>query len=81
MSTSGGVIGVIQMARRNPLLFRQDEYQFLHKVYLLGTSRSKVFVSIKDKKGISLDVDEIMHVKKKFEEWKLGNQNELLWMQ
>ena len=68
------------MPRRNPLLFKQDEYQFLHKVYLLGNSRAKMFITIKDKKGIGLTVDEINFVKQKFDEWQRENPNELLWM-
>ena len=69
------------MARKNPLLFNRDEYQFLHKVFLLKTSRSKTFVAIKQKQGMGLDVDEIGFVKKKFEEWQADHKNELLWMQ
>ena len=68
------------MPRKNPLLFKQEEYQFLHRVYLTKSSRSKVFTSIKEKKGIGLDEEEIMHVKQKFAEWQRENPNELLWM-
>jgi hypothetical protein len=67
------------MPRKNPLLFKQDEFQFLHKVYLQGQSRAKMFVSIQAKKGIGLDEEEIMFVKKKFEEWQENNKNALLW--
>jgi hypothetical protein len=69
------------MARRNPLLFTAEEYQFLHKVFLLESSKAKHFVSIKKKDGICLNPDEIQFVKQKFESWKEGHENDLLWMQ
>ncbi len=68
------------MARRNPLLFKQDEYKFLHKVYLSKPSKSKMFVNIKKKGGLGLDKEEILFVKKKCAEWKEKNPNALLWM-
>ena len=68
------------MPRRNPLLFKPEEYQFLHRVFLSETSRSKVFSSIKQKNGLGLNENEIMFVKKKFAEWEQENPNELLWM-
>ena len=66
--------------RKNPLIFRQDEYEFLHRVYLSNPSKAKVYTDISKKKGIGLSKDEIMYVKKKFAEWKEHNPNELLWM-
>jgi len=68
------------MPRRNPLLFKTEEYQFLHRVYLNQESRAKLFVRIKQKRGVGLDQEEIDFVKKKFQEWQEANQNELLWM-
>lgn len=66
--------------RRNPLIFRQEEYEFLHRVYLSTPSKAKVYQDISKKKGIGLSKDQIMYVKKKFAEWKQHNPNELLWM-
>ncbi len=66
--------------RKNPLIFRQDEYEFLHRVYLSNPSKAKVYQDISKKKGIGLSKDQIMYVKKKFAEWKEHNPNELLWM-
>jgi hypothetical protein len=69
------------MARRNPLLFTTEEFQFLHKVLLTESSKAKHFVSIKKKDGIGLDLDEIAFVKQKFETWKESHENDLIWMQ
>lgn len=66
--------------RRNPLLFKQEEYEFLHRVYLPNASKAKEHQSILRKQGVGLSKDQIMHVKKKFSEWKQKNPNELLWM-
>jgi len=66
--------------RRNPLLFRTDEYQFLHRVYLTNPARSKTFAAIQRKKGIGLSKNEILFIKKKYVEWKEGG-NDLLWME
>jgi len=66
--------------RRNPLLFKQEEYEFLHRVYLSQPSNSKVFQKIERKKGVGLGKDQILFIKKKFTEWKQKNPNELLWM-
>jgi hypothetical protein len=68
------------MARRNPLLFKQEEYQFLHRIYILKPSLSGIAKIIKDKKGLGLSEEEIMFVKKKFSEWEEKNPNGLLWM-
>ena len=68
------------MARKNPLLFKQDEFAFLHKVYLQEPRRSQIFKSIKEKAGVGLDEKEILFVKKEFEKWKEDNRNKLLWM-
>ncbi len=70
-----------KMARKNPLLFNREEYQFLHKVFLLKDSRSKKVIAIKQKRGMGLDVEEINFVKQKFEEWEADHKNDLLWMQ
>ena len=67
--------------RRNPLLFKADEYQFLHRVYLSSPARNKTFELIKRKKGIGLSKKEILFVKRKFSEWRDGHKNELLWME
>jgi len=67
--------------RRNPLIFKQEEYKFLHTVYLREPQRSRVYFSIKRKNGIGLAKSEIIYVKRKFEEWKASHHNELLWME
>ena len=66
--------------RKNPLLFKHEEYEFLHRVYLSLPSKAKEHQAILRKKGIGLSKDQIMHVKRKFAEWKQHNPNELLWM-
>ncbi len=66
--------------RRNPLIFKQEEFEFLHRVYLVQSSKGKVFDSIDRKKGIGLNKEQILFIKKKFVEWKQKNPNELLWM-
>jgi hypothetical protein len=68
------------MPRRNPYLFKPEEYQFLHRIFLNATERTKTFASIKKKKGLNLDKQEIIHVKKRFVEWKESDKNSLLWM-
>ena len=68
------------MPRRNPYLFKPEEYQFLHRVFLNSTEKTKTFTNIKRKKGLNLDKLEIVHIKKRFVEWKEDNKNELLWM-
>lgn len=67
--------------RRNPLLFKQEEYEFLHRVYLSQESTSKFFQKIQRKSGVGLDKKQILYVKKKFAEWKERNPHELLWME
>lgn len=67
--------------RRNPYLFKPEEYQFLHKIFLNSLDRSKFSEKISKKRGVNLGKNEIMHVKKKFQEWKIQNHNELLWME
>lgn len=66
--------------RRNPLIFKQEEYEFLHRVYLAQPSKGKFFESIDRKKGVGLNKDQILYIKKRFVEWKEKNPNELLWM-
>ncbi len=66
--------------RKNPLLFKQEEYEFLHRVFLSNPSKAKMYQDISEKKGIGLTTDEITFIKKKFAEWKQHNPNELLWM-
>jgi len=66
--------------RKNPLLFKQEEFEFLHRIYLSQNSKAKFFQSIQKKNGVGLNKDEIMFVKKKFVEWKSSDSNELLWM-
>ncbi|MAG77988.1 hypothetical protein CL616_01345 [archaeon] len=68
------------MPRRNPYLFKPEEYQFLHRVFLNTSESTKTFASIKKKGGLNLDKQEIIHVKKRFVEWKEADNNELLWM-
>ena len=65
--------------RRNPLLFKHEEFEFLHKVYLSQQSNAKPFISIQKKCGVGLSKDEILFVKKKFSEWKLKNPEEFDW--
>jgi len=65
--------------RRNPLLFKHEEYEFLHRVYLAQASRGKLYEKIQRKKGVGLSKEQILYVKKKYIEWKQHNTNELLW--
>tara|TARA_Y100000310_G_C20650146_1_gene798938 strand:- start:935 stop:1141 length:207 start_codon:yes stop_codon:yes gene_type:complete len=67
------------MPRRNPFLFKPEEYQYLHRVFLKNSGRGKFFDNIKKKDGMCLDKAEITHVKKKFEEWKEKNPKGLLF--
>ncbi len=68
------------MPRRNPFLFKPEEYSFLHRVYLKDVNdKSKVFKQIVAKKGMGLEQKEIMHVKEKFQEWKGKNPKGLLF--
>ena len=66
--------------RRNPYLFKPEEYQFLHRVFLDTTEKTKMFTKIKKKKGLNLDKIEITHIKKRFQEWKEENPSGLIWM-
>jgi hypothetical protein len=66
--------------RKNPLIFKQEEFEFLHRIYLAQNSKAKFFQSIQRKNGVGLNKDEIIFVKKKFSEWKGSGNNELLWM-
>ena len=68
------------MPRKNPLLFRIEEYQFLHKVLMPTESKSKFLISIKEKKGMGLDQSEIDFVKKQFEKWNENPQDDLILM-
>tara|TARA_Y100000310_G_C20609214_1_gene777138 strand:- start:140 stop:349 length:210 start_codon:yes stop_codon:yes gene_type:complete len=68
------------MPRKNPLLFRIEEYQFLHKVLMPTESKSKFLRSIKEKRGMGLDQKEIDFVKKQFEKWNENPKNDLIWM-
>jgi hypothetical protein len=61
--------------RRNPRLFTQEEYMFLHKIYLKDTDETKIFKKIKSKKGVGLDLTEINHVKKRFTRWVEDQDN------
>jgi hypothetical protein len=68
------------MPRRNPLLFKPEEYSFLHRVYLKDVnSKDKIFRNIVEKKGLGLEETEIMHIKEKFQEWKGLNPKGLLF--
>ena len=69
------------MPRRNPLLFKPQEYKYLHRIFLKQESRAKLFVIIQEKKGVGLEQTEIDYVKQKFEEWSTENPNALLWLQ
>ncbi|MDP3728727.1 MAG: hypothetical protein Q8R18_04715 [bacterium] len=66
--------------RKNPLIFKHEEYEFLHRVYLVRPSKGKFYDGINRKKGVGLNKDQILFIKKKFSEWKQKNPNELLWM-
>jgi len=62
------------MPRRNPFLFKREEYSFLHQIYLRDCNdKGKVFEAIKKKGGMGLEEKEIMYVKEKFQEWKDKN--------
>lgn len=65
--------------KRNPLLFKQEEFNFLHQIYLSQQSNAKPFVNILKKKGVGLSKDEILLIKKKFVEWKQKNPEDLNW--
>ena len=70
----------VNMPRRNPLLFKPEEYSFLHRVYLKDVNdQSKVFRNIVEKKGLGLEETEIMHIKEKFLEWKDKNPKGFLF--
>jgi len=56
--------------RRNPYLFRPEEYNFLHQKLLNQKTNSGVLKKIKDKKGLSLTKNEIDFVKKKYDSWQ-----------
>jgi hypothetical protein len=75
-----GAYSYTTMARRNPLLFKRDEYNFLHKVYLPEVKRTKMYKEISEKRGMGLDETQINFVKEKCAEFKEKNPNALLWM-
>ncbi len=56
--------------RRNPRLFSDEEYAFLHNVFLKRPEETKIFKRIKKKRGIDLDGTEIKHIKRRYEKWR-----------
>jgi hypothetical protein len=73
------VVGSNIMPRRNPFLFKPEEYLYLHRVFLKDMGKGKFFTNIKKKEGLGLDQNEITHVKEKFTEWKERNPKGLLF--
>lgn len=69
--------------RRDPRLFTDEEYTFLHNIFLKKPEETKIFKRIKQKKGIDLDGKEIKHIKRKFEKWRdsQDNDNQILFVQ
>ncbi len=63
-------MGNDEKMRRNPHLFRPEEYNFLHQKLLNQKSTSSTLKKIKDKKGLSLTKNEIEFVKKKYDAWQ-----------
>lgn len=60
--------------RKNPLLFKLEEYRYLHQIYLRNVERGKMSEIIRKKQGVGLQKKEILFIKKKFTEWKEGNK-------
>lgn len=56
--------------RKNPRLFTQDEYNFLHQVFLKKEPETKLSKKIQKKCGVGLDLKEINHVKNKYHRWR-----------
>lgn len=62
--------------RKNPKLFTEEEYNFLHKVFLQEPDNTKLFTRIKRKRGVDLDMTEVRHVKKRYTQWQQGQGGE-----
>ncbi|MEK6816551.1 MAG: hypothetical protein AABY09_02980 [Nanoarchaeota archaeon] len=69
------VLGVNAKMRKNPRLFGQEEFMYLHQVYLKTDDGTQIYKKIKAKKGVGLDMLEIKHVKKKFSKWMSDQDN------
>ncbi|MEA3378319.1 MAG: hypothetical protein U9Q69_01645 [Nanoarchaeota archaeon] len=63
--------------RKNPRLFSQEEYNFLHQIFLKDTAKTKISKKIKSKKGVGLDLQEIKHVKKRYDNWCNGQDSSI----
>ncbi|MBU2589281.1 MAG: hypothetical protein KKA65_04080 [Nanoarchaeota archaeon] len=68
--------------RRDPRLFTDEEYSFLHYIFLKNNEETKIFKRIKQKKGMDLDGLEIKHVKRKYEKWRdsQDSENQILFV-
>jgi len=68
--------------RRDPRLFTDEEYTFLHHIFLKTPEETKIFQRIKQKKGMDLDGTEIKHIKRKFEKWRdlQDSDNQILFV-
>ncbi|MDI6738197.1 MAG: hypothetical protein QME12_06835 [Nanoarchaeota archaeon] len=63
--------------RKNPKLFTEEEYNFLHKVFIQQEpDGTKLFSRIKRKRGVGLDLTEVKHVKKRYVQWQQGQGGE-----
>lgn len=62
--------------RKNPYLFSDEEYSFLHKVFLKEQEDTKIFKRIKNKRGVDLDKSEVRHIKTRYTKWRGSQENE-----
>lgn len=65
--------------RKNPRLFGQEEFMYLHQIYLKNDDGTKIYKKIKAKRGVGLDMFEIKHVKKKFSKW-MNDQDGMVFL-
>lgn len=61
--------------RRSPHLFSDEEYVFLHHVFLKQPEPTKIFKRIKGKRGLDLDRSEVKYVKRRYTKWKGIQEN------
>jgi len=67
--------------RKNPFLFSEEEYKFLHHVFLKQPENTKLYKRIKSKKGVGLDKSEVQLVKRRYSKWKsTQNANGILFV-
>ncbi|HII15790.1 MAG TPA: hypothetical protein HA362_05770 [Nanoarchaeota archaeon] len=68
--------------RKNPKLFTEEEYNYLHKVFMQEPEDTKLFTRIKSKRGVDLDLTEVKYVKKKYGKWRecQGGENGIFFV-